>query len=207
MYQEFTIQKGSTSVVIPVRIIDSSTLDSTTNTAGRGLTGLAFNTSSLTCYAMRQDDGNNAGTAVTLATATRGSFTSGGWIEKDGTNMTGEYEFGIPNAAIATGSAWCRFVFRGASNMVESVVHIHLVDETAKTVKDVADLTSGQTESYSTDGSTASVAQMLYEIKSVLTEFAKSGTTLTCFKLDGTTTALTLTLDDGTNPTLVQRTG
>ena len=34
-----------------------------------------------------------------------------------------------------------------------------------------------------------------------LTEFSISGTTITVKKLDGSTTALTLTLDDGTSPT------
>ena len=95
MYQEYAIQQGSTNVVITVRIIDSSTLSATDNTAGRGLTGLAFNTASLTAYAMRQDDGDAAANAVTLATATRGSYTSSGFVEKDATNMPGEYEFGL----------------------------------------------------------------------------------------------------------------
>lgn len=205
MYQEFTIQKDSTNVVIPVRVIDSSTLDQTDKTTGRGLTGLLYNASSFTAYYMRQDDGDAAGTAITLATATRGSFTSGGWIEKDSTNMTGEYEFGIPDAAVATGSAWCRIAFRGASNLIEATVHIHLVDETASSVKAVADLTASLTESYSTDGSAATAAQMLYGIKALLGEFAKSGGTITTKKVDGSTTAETYTLDDGTNPTSITR--
>jgi hypothetical protein len=38
-----------------------------------------------------------------------------------------------------------------------------------------------------------------------LTEFAIAGTTITVKKLDGSTSALTLTLNDGTTPTSVTR--
>ena len=62
-------------------------------------------------------------------------------------------------------------------------------------------LTVALTEGYATDGSTASVAQLLYMIWSALAEFAISSTTITAKKLDGSTTAMTFTLDDATNPT------
>ena len=62
-------------------------------------------------------------------------------------------------------------------------------------------LTAALTEGYATDGSTASVAQLLYMIWSALAEFAIASTTITAKKLDGTTTAMTFTLDDATNPT------
>lgn len=57
------------------------------------------------------------------------------------------------------------------------------------------------TESYATDGSAATIAQMLYMIWSALGEFSISGTTITAKKLDGSTTAMTFTLDDDTSPT------
>lgn len=57
------------------------------------------------------------------------------------------------------------------------------------------------TEAYAADGATATPEQMLYMIWSALSEFAISGTTITCKKLDGTTTALTFTLDSSTAPT------
>ena len=62
-------------------------------------------------------------------------------------------------------------------------------------------LTVALTEGYATDGSTASVAQLLYMIWSAVAEFAISSTTITAKKLDGSTTAMTFTLDDATNPT------
>lgn len=56
-------------------------------------------------------------------------------------------------------------------------------------------------EGYATDGSDATLAQLLYMIHSSLSEFAISGTTVTCKKLDGSTTAMTFTLNSATNPT------
>jgi len=66
--------------------------------------------------------------------------------------------------------------------------------------------TSGtMTESYAADGAEATPEQALYQIWGMLTEFAISGTTLTVKKLDGSTTAMTFTLDDGTTPTALNR--
>lgn len=62
------------------------------------------------------------------------------------------------------------------------------------------------TESYASAGNTASIAQLLYMILSLLSEFAVSGTTVTAKKLDGSTTAGTFTLDDSANPTSMTRT-
>ena len=57
------------------------------------------------------------------------------------------------------------------------------------------------TEGYAADGSAATLEQLLYMIWSALAEFAISGVTITAKKLDGSTTAMTFTLDDATNPT------
>jgi hypothetical protein len=111
---------GTTSYLARVFIQDSS------STTGAGLTGLVFNTSNLVCYRARDDDGNAAGTAITLATATRGTWTSGGFVEKDATNMPGVYEFGVPNAALATGSKTVTLVFKGATNMAPLVLEYEL---------------------------------------------------------------------------------
>ena len=81
------------------------------------------------------------------------------------------------------------------------------VDSTAITVSDKtgyrldATGSAALTEGYATDGSTATLGQMLYMIWSALAEFSVSGTTITAKKLDGSTTAMTFTLDDGTSPT------
>lgn len=66
-------------------------------------------------------------------------------------------------------------------------------------------LTTQMTEAYSADGVAPTLAQALFLIQQMLTDFAISGTTWTTRKLDGSTTAATFTLDDGTNPTSITR--
>lgn len=62
-------------------------------------------------------------------------------------------------------------------------------------------LTTQMTEAYAADGVAPTVAQALFIIKQNLEEFAFAGTTKTVKKIDGSTTAATYTLDDGTDPT------
>lgn len=61
--------------------------------------------------------------------------------------------------------------------------------------------TTAATESYASDGAAATPAQLLYMILCSVSEFAISSTTITGKKLDGSTTAMTWTLDDATDPT------
>ena len=62
-------------------------------------------------------------------------------------------------------------------------------------------LVTQMTESYAADGTAPTPAQALMLIQQALTEFAFSGTSNTVKKLDGSTTAAVMTLDDATNPT------
>jgi len=66
-------------------------------------------------------------------------------------------------------------------------------------------LTTALTESYAADGAAPTLTQALYLIQQFLYERATSGTTVTVKKLDGSTTAATLTLNDGTSPTSITR--
>ena len=61
--------------------------------------------------------------------------------------------------------------------------------------------TTAATESYASDNAAATPAQLLYMILCTVSEFSVSGTTITGKKLDGSTTAMTWTLDDATSPT------
>ncbi len=61
--------------------------------------------------------------------------------------------------------------------------------------------TTAATESYASDGAAATPAQLLYMILCSVSEFAVSSTTSTGKKLDGSTTAMTWTLDDASSPT------
>src|SRR5262249_20176795 len=62
-------------------------------------------------------------------------------------------------------------------------------------------LTTALTEAYASDGSAATLSQLLYMIWSLLAERSISSTTLTAKKLDGSTTAMTFTLDSSSAPT------
>lgn len=116
----YIVKKGTTSKRILVHIQDMTQPD------GSGLAGLVFNSSGLTCYYAREDQGNAGESAVTLATATLGTWTSSGFKEKDATNAPGDYEFGVPDAVLTTGATWATLTFRGAANMVPCKVLILL---------------------------------------------------------------------------------
>ena len=95
-----------------------------TSSTGAGLASLVFNTAGLTAYYCR--DSGAASTAITLATATLGTFASGGFIAADNTNMPGLYQIGLPNAALAAGANKVTVYLKGAANMVPVVLEIEL---------------------------------------------------------------------------------
>jgi hypothetical protein len=66
-------------------------------------------------------------------------------------------------------------------------------------------LTTQMTEAYATDGAAPTLAQSLCLIQQMLGDFSISGTTLTVKKVDGSTSAATFTLNDGTSPTAITR--
>jgi hypothetical protein len=66
-------------------------------------------------------------------------------------------------------------------------------------------LTTAMTESYAANGAAPTLAQILFQIWSFLSQESIVSTTVTCKKLDGSTTAMTLTLNDPANPTSITR--
>ena len=68
-----------------------------------------------------------------------------------------------------------------------------------------AKLTGALAESYRADGSTGTLAQLLYEVIAHLGESSISGTTKTIKQINGSTTAATFTLNDATTPTSITR--
>ena len=64
---------------------------------------------------------------------------------------------------------------------------------------------AAMTEGYAALGATATLPQILYEIRALLAEKSIATTTLTTKKLDGSTTAATYTLDDATTPSAITR--
>lgn len=117
---KMSLVKGTTSYLARIFIQDSSSL------VGAGLTGLTSGSAGLVCYRARDDDGNAGGTAIALSAGTRGTWSSGGFVEKDATNLPGVYEIGIPNAALATGSKSALIGLKGATNMAPAVLEFEL---------------------------------------------------------------------------------
>jgi hypothetical protein len=78
-----------------------------------GATGLAFNTSGLAAYYVRNQ---SAPVAITLVTQTAtGAWSSGGFAEISSSLVPGVYRLDVPNAAFAAGASDVTIVVRGAS--------------------------------------------------------------------------------------------
>lgn len=93
----------------------------------------------------------------------------------------------------------------GASDLAADTIGASELAESAITEIVNGVLTTVMTESYAADGSVPTLAQAVQEILQVLTESIISGTTWTVRRRDGSTTAVTLTLNSATEPTSVTR--
>jgi hypothetical protein len=112
------VPPGESSRILEVFIQDTSQAD------GRGLTGLAHNTSGLSCYYHRNTAA--AAVAVTLVTMTVGTFTAGGFKEVDATNMPGVYQICLPDAAYLDGAQGVVCLLKGAANMAQTPFEIQV---------------------------------------------------------------------------------
>jgi hypothetical protein len=117
------IKAGTTSKRMVIFIQDVS------KNTGEGITGLSSSSPGLSWGYWREDAGNAGGTPITVASATRGTFTSGGFVEIDSSTLPGFYEIGIPNAVLAsTNSAtWAVCQLQGALNMAAISIEFQLV--------------------------------------------------------------------------------
>lgn len=112
--------KDSTSVIVDLWIKDTST--------NLGKTGLTNASVGLTLSYCRVDQGNANCSAISPAAATRGAYTSGGFVEKDATKAPGMYEIGLPTAVLATGADWVDVWYSGVSGTSPTKLRIELVD-------------------------------------------------------------------------------
>lgn len=99
-------------------------------------------------------------------------------------------------------------IILGTDRLDTNVTH---VGDTAQTAGDLkatltALFTTALTEAYAADGAAPTAAQAIFLIMQTLTEFAITGTAFRINKLDGSTQAASLTLNDATNPTAATRT-
>ena len=111
------IKRGTASKRRLIFIADSS------STTGAGLANLVFNSSGLVAYYYASDLANDV--QITLVTATLGTYTSGGFVAVDNTNMPGWYEVGIPDAVL-DGGVEAVIQFRGATNMMPVNLYVEL---------------------------------------------------------------------------------
>lgn len=187
---------NATSQIWHIFIRDSS------STIGAGLTGLVFNSPSLTAYYMRNTD--TAPTTLTLATMTLGTFTSSGFKEVDATKTPGLYQFCPPDAAIAGGAQNVAFFFKGATNMAM----LPLVIDLNANVATAGNVTGGVTTTTSDKTtlidsllnrdmslvSDTNARSPLNALRALRNKFSTFGTTYTVCKEDDVTTAWTSTL-------------
>lgn len=133
---------------------------------------------------------------------------------KDGTG-TGELDTLSGKVLLQDGAVTAAVVATGAidadaiaDNAIDAgAIATGAIDADALAADVINDIFQGTalTQSYATDGAAATPAQLLYMIWAMLAEKSVSGTTLTVKQLDGTTTAMTFTLNSATDPTSITR--
>lgn len=211
---------AETDVVIPLTDIDPydgvrAGLTALPNAAAAASGGLIIN-------------GSNSGTVTLAALTVTGATTLTGAVSFGSTwgvtgavtftggltsaivgNVTGNLSGSVGSVTGAVGSV------TGAVGSVTAGVTVTTNNDktgyaltvtppTAATIA-TAVLTTAMTESYAADGDSFTLAQGLYQIHGYMTELNISGTTGTIKKLDGVTTAYTVTYNDATNPSAVTR--
>lgn len=102
---KLTVKAGSTSRLEHIFILDS------TSTTGAGKTGLT--NASITAFYFRPGDTSTTGRSITLVSGTLGTWSSGGFIQVNATDMPGLYEIGIPNAIFAAGANHAVVMIKG----------------------------------------------------------------------------------------------
>ena len=190
------ITAGATSQSVDISLVQNAGATS----PGNPITGLVFNTASLTAYYRVGQTGTL--TSISLVTQTvGGAYSSGGFVEIHATNAPGQYRLDIPNAVIASAGE-ANITLTGAASLATHTLKI--ICSSAALFNNL--LTTQMTESYAADGVAPTLAQSLFMIQQMLGEFVWAGTALTVKKLDGSTTAAGFTANDATNATSLTRT-
>jgi hypothetical protein len=115
-----------------------------------GATGLAFNTSGLAAYYVRNRE---APTPITLVTQTpTGAWTSGGFAEISSSLVPGVYRLDVPNAAFAAGASDVTIVVRGASGTNGAVLTVTLSSGGLTAAQTAAAVWDASRSAYATAG-------------------------------------------------------
>lgn len=124
-----------------------------------GATGLAFNTSGLSAYYIRN---RSAPVAITLVTQTAtGAWTSGGFAEISSSLTPGVYRLDVPDAAFAAGATDVTLVVRGAAGTNGAVVTITLSAGGLSSVETANAVWNATASSYNTSGSMGEAGQRI----------------------------------------------
>ena len=109
-------QVGRTSQILNLFVQNA------TVTTGAGLANVVA--SSVNAYWLRSDATGISSTVMT-SSALVGTFSSGGWVQVNSNSTLGWYQFGIPNAALASGDSVLLHIYN-APNMAPLPVEIEL---------------------------------------------------------------------------------
>jgi hypothetical protein len=116
---KISLKDGTINKSVGIVILDS------TRTDDFGLSSLVYNSSGLIAYWYQPGVTNSTAISlITLSTPTS-SYTSGGFIEIDPTNLVGHYRFDIPDVCL-TGSTDVIIELSGADNMAPCRLEIEL---------------------------------------------------------------------------------
>lgn len=201
---KFLFGTSPTSVILRVKLFDS------TVTTGAGKTGLTSASSGLIISTIKAEGatpvtytqaGSTIETIATLGTYAAPTATKCRFKEVDATNHPGVYEIQLADARFASTGSLLVSV-SGVTGLAEADIEVQC---SADVTAIAALFTTAQTEAYAADGAAATPAQLLYMIWAMLAEANAAGTTITVKKLDGSTTAMTLTIDSATVPTTITR--
>jgi len=195
--QTIFLTAGSTNKTVDIALVQKASATS----PGDPITGLVFNSGSLTCY--HRTGPTSTATAISLVTQTvGGAYSSGGFVEISSANMPGLYRFDIPNAQIAS-IGETNITFNGAASMATHTLKIIVTQMDFYSI--AAMFTTQMTETYPGVGVVPTPAQAMLMALQALTSFQFSGATRTYYKLDNSTTAFSGTLDSASTPTKLTR--
>jgi hypothetical protein len=116
-YDDIVLGTAANSKILEVMLRDSTT--------GAGKTGLAYG--DVTYFTIREgtDSTHVHGTCVTM---TKDAYADHGFVELDSTNAPGLYQFGVPDACLASGKNAATILLK-ASGMITSVKRILIMGQ------------------------------------------------------------------------------
>lgn len=134
----------------------------------------------------------------------RGIYAYGELTGIVGANASGSTGYGASFTSNGSGAGFDAFSSTGVAFQLGTTSG-SLLDAPTKTEITTDVLTSQMTESYAANGVAPTLAQAQFAVHQMLQQFGISGTALTVRRLDNSTTAFIVTLDDATTPTDASR--